>query len=147
MAKWIRTTGDKQPRIIDTSPKQPAIDPAHVAAALGAEPTGLTVEAGGSPLGLASRAMEYGKRAEAEVARRQSISVSDAQWKQLDDLAAALSSNGSVPVPGQVASAVLRIALRSLVNASEEQRAALAQEIAALTNGNPSDANPAKKDS
>jgi hypothetical protein len=90
--------------------------------------------------------MEYGKRVDAEAARRQSIPVSDAQWKQLDDLAAALASGGTAPLPGQVAAAVLRLALRSLVTMSEEQRAAIAQELTALGNGQPDESKPADKD-
>jgi hypothetical protein len=143
MAKHIRNTGPTYPVIRNTGPTYRSLDVAEVAAALGGDLPGVQVEpTGGNPIDMLARAMEHGKRSQAEAERRQQIPVSDAQWKQLDDLAAALSSNGSAPLPGQVAAAVLSVALRSLANASEEQRAALAQELAALGNGPQADARP-----
>jgi hypothetical protein len=143
MTKKIRDTGRAYPVIRDTGPAYRRIEPAEIAAALGGELPGVQVEpTGGNPLDMLARAMEHGKRSQAEAERRQQIPVSDVQWKQLDDLAAALSANGAAPLPGRVAAAVLGIALRSLANASEEQRAALAQELAALGNGPQADARP-----
>lgn len=136
MTRRIIDTSPTQPRIHDTSPTQPYIDPDVVAAALGGEFVG-TVSRGGSPLGAVARLTESGKPNQAEIARREQVALSDAQMRQLGDLAAALTNGAATPTTAQVATAVLSIALRSLANASEEQRAALAQELAALANGQP----------
>jgi len=146
MTKRIRDVSKTYPVIRDTSVAYPPIDPAELAAALGAEQPGNKAESGGSPLTQIALAAELAKRAQQEAAQRQKVVVSDAQRQLLEDLASTLTSNGSHPTSAQVATAVLSIALRSLVNASEEQRAALAQELAALTNGNSGDAKPSEKD-
>jgi hypothetical protein len=146
MAKWIRTTGDNQPTIRVTSPRQPLIEPGQVAAALGAEPGGVPVEGGSSPLGVVARAVEYGKRSQQEAVQRQKVVLNDAQRQQLDDLASSLASGTSQPTSAEVATAVLSIALRSLVGASEEQRVLIAKEIAAASNGESEAAQPAQSD-
>jgi hypothetical protein len=147
MTKRIVTTGDKQPRIIVTSERLPRIDPAVVAAALGAEPGGVPVEGGNHPIAMMARAAEWGKRQEAEAARHDKVVLGEAQLKQLEDLAASLAANGTTPTKARVATAVLNVALRSLTNVSEEQRAALAKELADLAasaNGQPPEPNPAE---
>ena len=55
MTKRIIDTSKTQPVIRDTSKTEPLIDPAVIAAALGAELVG-TVEGGGSQLGMIARA-------------------------------------------------------------------------------------------
>jgi hypothetical protein len=125
MTQRIRTTGSKQPLIRDISPKQPRIDPAEVAAALGAEATGIKVEGGhGAMLAVAA---QLGKRQ----ATRRLIRLNDEQWQQIEDLAASFASDGFKPTPGQVAAALLSLSLRALADPSAD-RAALAQELAAI---------------
>ena len=62
MTKKIRDTGPTERRIRDTGPTEPRIDPSEVAAALGAEPTGVTLEDVLSPLTLLAVRHELERR-------------------------------------------------------------------------------------
>jgi hypothetical protein len=121
MAKKIVTTESTAPRIRTTSPTQPSIDPAVVARALGAEPTGVKRE-GGGPIALS---LLRAARAEAPrpdgtpsapggTSPAENVPVSDADWQELERLAASLAEEGFTPSAGQVASVLLRMSLETL---------------------------------
>ena len=122
--KRIKDTSEKQPRIRDTSPVPPRVDPLMVARALGAEVVG-TLPKGRNPVAfhtlrydLARRLVSTGGRPSLEgVDRRQKIPVSDDDWKRLCRLAARLANATQRPAPAQVASALLHIALANLDDA------------------------------
>lgn len=102
----IRDTTMK--KIIVTSSTMPKLDPAAVAAALGAVPVpGATVAPAG-PINQFAVRRELYRRLQSSSA---SVPVSAEQWKQLEELAAGLASDGFAPTAGQVANALLTEAL------------------------------------
>ncbi len=137
------TTGG---RIIDTTPcTTRPIEPEEIARALGAEPTGVQVPTNLNPL------TRYAVRAEL-FQRQQSkgtapspegnnvspqISLSDQEWLSLEALAAKIAASTPLsPSPGQVGSALLSLALRSLTTEANENggpacTAGLVDELAA----------------
>ena len=125
MTKKIRFVHPTVPRIIDTSPTVPRVDPADVAKALGAEPSPIPVPPTLSPVTFYAVRMELFKRLQSTGGRpalegnnvRPKIPLSDAEWRQLEELAAKIaSSTGLSPSPGQVGSALLSLALRSVTD-------------------------------
>jgi hypothetical protein len=122
MTRKIIDTSTTYPRIRDTSPTMPRVDPAQVAAALGAEPTGVTRDDGGSPLSIFLLRAELFRRLQLSsgspvleaVPCRAKIPISEPDWKRLEELAASLAENGFTPSAGQVASVLLSLSLRSL---------------------------------
>lgn len=129
-------------RPIQTTPSTiRKVDPAKVAAALGAEPTGERVPHAG-PLTLYALRTELYRRRQSSGGRpgiagtdqRVKIPVSDHDWARLEALAAELSGPGSSPSAGQVASILLSLALDSVKPAAEagDKRpdAALSQKLA-----------------
>jgi hypothetical protein len=123
MARKIAHSGAAPSRIRDTSPAQPRVEPAAVAAALGGEDTGVTRDQGGGPVSLflvraelARRLHSSGGRPALEGStRRVKIPVGEQEWRQLEELAASLAEGGFTPSAGQVASVLLTLSLRSLV--------------------------------
>jgi hypothetical protein len=135
MSKRIRDTSKTEPLIRDTSKTERPLDPAKLAAALGAEPTGITIE-GGGPMTHLAVAIELGKRRPRGA--RPTIPLADEQRKQLDDLAADLASNGFTPSAGQVAAALLTLSLRALADPSAD-RGPLARALAEIARPSPND--------
>ncbi|MBO0697117.1 MAG: hypothetical protein J2P46_01865 [Zavarzinella sp.] len=121
MALPFRRTSSTVRRIEVTESTVRRIDPAEVAKALGAEPTGDRVPPAG-PLSLyALRSELYRRRVSsggrpgiAGTDQRVKIPVSDQDWAQLEELASKLASTGASPSPGQVASVLLSLALESI---------------------------------
>jgi hypothetical protein len=103
-------------RVVESTVRR--IDPAKVAAALGAEPTGDRVPAAGPVTLYALRTELYRRRQSsggrpgiAGTDQRVKIPVSDQDWARLEALASELSGPGSSPSAGQVASILLSLAL------------------------------------
>jgi hypothetical protein len=119
MARKIIATSASQREIRDVGPAQPLVDPATVAQALGAEEAGTSTGMGGSPGSLVQLRAELARRLQSSggrpslegATRRVKIPVTDSQWRELEDLAASLSDQGFSPSAGQVASALLSLAL------------------------------------
>src|SRR5262245_36869865 len=128
MTKKIRNTGPTEKPIRNTGPTLPRIEPSQIAAALGAERTGVKLEDALSPLTrfvvrqeLVRRLQSSGGRpALAGVSRRAKIPLSDAEWLELEELAADISSPGFAPTPGQVASVLLTLALQKVVSKGDK---------------------------
>ncbi len=124
MTKRIRTTEATFPRIRDTSTPLPRIEPAQIQEALGAELAEEGLEGALAPITLFAVREELVKRLQssggrpalAGVTRRAKIPLSDQEWLQLEELAAAVSSPGFAPSAGQVASVLLTLALRSVAS-------------------------------
>jgi hypothetical protein len=122
MTERIRDTSPTLPRLIDTGPTLPRLDPAEVAAALGGEPTGVTIPGGLSPITLFAIRQELFKRLQSsggrpalvDANRRTKIPLSDTQWQKLETLAAQIASPEFSPSAGQVASVLLAYALNSV---------------------------------
>ena len=109
-------------KIRDTSKAEPLLDPAMLAAALGAEPVSTPREAAGSPLAVLAVRQETARRLQSsggrpaliDADRRVKIPLSDQEWQQLESLAAAVATNGRTPSAGQVASVLLNLALKAV---------------------------------
>jgi len=128
MTQRIVDTSATEPGIVDISPTLPGVDPAVVAAALGAEPAGVTRERGGSPLSLFLLRAELIKRLQPSGSRSSpntqpvadedpqgvKVSISEQEWRELEALAASLAKEGFTFSAKQVAGALLRLSLRSL---------------------------------
>ena len=123
MAKSIRDTGRTLRIIRDTSVTQPLLDPAVIAAAFGAEPTGHKMEEGLAPITrFAVRAEVFGRlqsggeqTGRTGVAGRAAIPISDTEWKGLERLAALIATPDSAPTAGQVARALLSQAIQKWI--------------------------------
>ena len=119
MSRKITSTSSTQRAIRHVGSRLPRVEPRDVAAALGAQGVGVEIDLKGSPvsflqlrLELATRLQSSGGRPSLEgTARRVKIPVTDAQWRELEDLAAALSDQQFPPSAGQVASALLSLSL------------------------------------
>lgn len=148
MIKRIRDTSKTEPYIRDTSKTEPLIDPDVVAAALGAELPGIPIEGGSVPMALLGRAREAGKR---PAPPRGTLTLSVDQAKQLTDLAASLATDAFTPTTGQVAAALLRLALKTLADPAADRAplaAALAEVVASERqpdNGSASETGTAPK--
>jgi hypothetical protein len=144
MTKRIRNIGPTYKRIRNTGPTLPRLDPSKVAAALGAEPAGETLEDVLSPITLFLVRQELVKRLQSSggrpalsgVTRRAKIPLSDADWAELEELAAAVSSPGFAPTAGQMASVLLTLALHKVASQvckpNGGSRSHLARELADL---------------
>jgi hypothetical protein len=122
MSKRIRTTETTVKRIPLTEPGARRLDPQTVADALGAEACPERIEGTPGPLTLYALRSELLRRRQSSGGRpgiegtnfRAKIPVGDQEWQRLEALAASLSAEGFSPSPGQVASVLLSIALRSV---------------------------------
>jgi hypothetical protein len=124
----IRDTSKKQPRIIDTSPRQPKIDPEELAKALGAERVDHPrIFLGNSPEVLAQYQQQQALKAKNE---EHSIEVDQEEWEQLVALAQELSSEDQKPTPKQVGKALLRKALKDLIQGKQQLKASLQEQPA-----------------
>lgn len=98
------------------------LDPAEVAKALGAKPTGLTTEAALGPITLFALRQELFRRLTSTGGRPGlpdadkvgKVPLREEQWAKLDALAAAISEPGFSPSAGQVANVLLVWALDQL---------------------------------
>ena len=123
MTKRIVDIGPAMRKIRDIGKTLPRVDPALVAAALGAEPIARVPPESGNPLALyAVRAEIFrrlqssgGRPALTETDRRVKIPLSDKEWTQLESIAAAVATKTCAPSTGQVASVLLNLALRSVL--------------------------------
>jgi hypothetical protein len=119
MARKIVATDSPSRRIRDLGSPSPRIEPALVAGALGAEDMGITLGRDGGPVSafqvraeLLERLRSSGGRPALEGAtRRVKIPLTEAQWQELENLAASLTDLGFVPSAGQVASVLLGLSL------------------------------------
>src|SRR5438552_1408418 len=102
MTKRIQLKDSTQGKIVVIGPTLPRIDPSVVQAALGAEPAAEKIEAILGPMSLFALRRELLKRMQSSGGRpelagatqRATIPLSDQQWSELEQLAAAISSPG-----------------------------------------------------
>ena len=146
MSKRIPIVEPTAPRIPLSDPTVRRLDAQAVAEALGAEACVEGVEGQPGPITLYALRSELLRRRQSHGGRpglegtsfRAKIPVGDQEWQRLEALAASLSAEGFSPSPGQVASVLLSIALRSVSPDAPQEparesapAAALAQELAA----------------
>ena len=120
---------DKTPKkrhyasIRDTNKTLPRIEASKVQAALGAEPSDLTIGGiGAGPLSLFQVREELFQRLQstggrpslAGTCRRTKVPLSDRQWEDLEGIASEVASPGFSPSPGQIASVLITLSLHSL---------------------------------
>jgi hypothetical protein len=109
-------------KIIDTSPTLPKLDPAEVASALGAKPTGVKTEGAAGPITLFAVRQELFRRLQSTGGRPglpdadhvMKVPTSEKLRKRFEELAAAISEEGFSPSAGQVANVLLSWALDQL---------------------------------
>jgi hypothetical protein len=154
MTKKIRHIGPTYQRVQHTGPTMPRLEPSEVAAALGAEPTGVTLEESQSPLTLLVVRQEIVRRLQSSggrpalsgTTRRTKIPLSDAEWAELEKLAKDIASPECAPTAGQVASVLLTAALRTVAeqagDSAKDLRSALAEELAASAAVKPKQKRP-----
>jgi len=137
MGKIIDISAHKHKLIRHVGPTQPPVDPAEVARALGAEPAPVTFEGVLGPITLFAVRQELFKRLESSggrpaLARRAKVPLSDAEWRQLEELAGSVGSAGFAPSAGQVASVLLSAALRQVASeaGAGQPNSPLARELA-----------------
>lgn len=122
MSKRFVNTGPTFKTIKNTGPTLPRIDPAQVAAALGAEPCDVTLGGSFSPLTLFAIRQEVyrqlqangGKPAPDEVDYSSQIQLSPKMWKKLRKLAADVAVPNFAPTAAQMVGIVLSLSLRSI---------------------------------
>lgn len=123
MAGRLRPTEQAQPRLRDSSSALPRIVPGPIASGLGAkvsEPIGTLL----GPITLLALREELAGRLQstggrpglADTTRRTKIPLRDPDWAALEQLAAAVGSEGFVPSAGQVASVLLTLSVRQMMN-------------------------------
>ncbi len=139
MTAKIQTTGNKLPRIRVTGPRLPRVDPAEVAAALGAEPGG--EGRAGQPAAMTlyalraemmHRLVSHGGRPRVEgTDQRVKIPISDQDCHALESLATSLAAKGFTPSAGQVASVLLNMALQTVGTSADDPSlvARIAQQL------------------
>lgn len=122
MATRIRVTSPVQKRIQVTSVIDPKVDGNRIAKVLGAEPLTVRLKAKMTPLSLATLRAELFKRLQSSGGRpaltgttkRVKIPLGDQEWLELEQLAAALSTDGYTPSAGQVASTLLSLSMNDM---------------------------------
>jgi hypothetical protein len=122
MTRKIHPGESTFPVIRDTSPTPPRIDPARIAEALGAEPSGERLQGALAPVTLFALREELinrlqssgGRPGLAGATRRAKIPLNDQEWLKLEELAAAVSSPGFSPSAGQIASVLLTLSLHAV---------------------------------
>ncbi len=116
----------KQPtplRIRDTSKTLPRVSSREVAAALGAEASGLKLEQSLAPITLFAVRMELmgrlqssgGRPALSGTSRRVKIPLGDTDWRNLEELATLVATDGVSPSAGQIASVLLKLSIQSVM--------------------------------
>lgn len=109
--------------IQDTSATLPRIDADRILEALGTEIATTELKEALAPVTLFAVREELVKRLQSSggrpalegVTRRAKVPLSDEEWLQLEELAAAVSSPGFAPSAGQVASVLLTLSLHAVV--------------------------------
>jgi hypothetical protein len=122
MAKKLPGPGSTQRRVQLTGSAQRRIDPAEVAAALGAERAAGEAKGNPGPVVLYALRSEIMRRRQSKGGRpgiegspqRVKIPLGSQDWQKLEELAAAMTTPGFCPSPGQVASVLLSLAIRSV---------------------------------
>jgi hypothetical protein len=120
----------------------PRVEPSEVAAALGAEPAAERLEDVLAPVTLLAVRQELVKRLRssggrpglAGTSRRAKIPLGDDDWSELEAVAAAIAEPGFAPSAGQVASALLKLSVRSVAPRVAKSKA-LSRELAAAAAG------------
>jgi hypothetical protein len=120
--KYVIVHTNPPVRIVNTGPTRPFLDPAQVAAALGAKPAAAPAPGAGGPLTLFAVRQELyrrlqssgGRPALADADKVGKVPVAEKQWARLEELAAALAEEGFSPSAGQVANVLLGWALEQL---------------------------------
>jgi hypothetical protein len=145
MTKRIPTSDPTVKRLRTSGPAVRRLDPKTVADALGGEPCPEHIEGQPGPLTLYALRQELLRRRQSSGGRpgiegtsfRAKVPVGDQDWQRLEAIAASLSAQGFTPSPGQVASVLLSIALRSVTTDVKEEAgeqsgytAMLAKELA-----------------
>jgi hypothetical protein len=110
------------PKINVKPSTMPKLDPAEVAKALGAKPTGVKTEGATGPITLFAVRQELFRRLQSTGGRPglpdadhvMKIPTSEKQKKRFEELAAAISQEGFSPSAGQVASVLLSWILEQL---------------------------------
>jgi hypothetical protein len=145
MAKKIRTTEPTLKVIRDTSVPLSHVSPTTVEAALGAEASDQKLEEALAPITLFALRSELlnrlqssgGRPALSGTSRRVKIPLGDAEWAELEELAAVVSGPGFYPSAGQIASVLLSLSVRSVVSqvarAPKPGASPLARDLAART--------------
>ena len=124
MTTRIRISEKAHRPMRDTSVCLPRVNAEEVAAALGAELDAEGLEGALAPITLLAVRQELVKRLQsnggrpglANTSRRAKIPLSEAQWCDLEVMAAAISSKGFAPSAGQVASVLLTLSVQSLAS-------------------------------
>ena len=123
MVKRIRPAEQAHQRLRDTSAALPRIPPGPIAAGLGSdvsEPMRTLL----GPITLLALREELARRLQstggrpglADTTRRTKIPLRDQDWAALERLAAAVGSEGFVPSAGQVASVLLTLSVRQMMD-------------------------------
>ncbi len=146
MTKRIRTSEATLGLVRDAGPSMPRIEATQVQEALGAEAPAEGLIGVLAPISLFALRDELARRLQSSggrpalsgTTRRAKIPLSDQEWLQLEELAAAVSSPGFAPSAGQVASVLLTLSLRAVAarlaeSPSGQSRSALVRELTALT--------------
>lgn len=144
MTKRIQTSETPLRPIRDSGVALPRIDANRVREGLGADITAAGLEDTLAPVTLFVLREELLKRLQssggrpalAGATRRAKVPLSDKEWLQLEELAAAVSSSGFAPSAGQVASVLLTLSLdlvasRLTQSIAEPSRSPLGRELAA----------------
>jgi hypothetical protein len=145
VTKKIQPSEGTLKRIRDTSPTLPRIEATHVQEELGAEATDKALQKPPAPISLFALREEIVKRLQSSggrpalegVTRRAKIPLSDQEWFQLEELAAAISSPGFAPSAGQVASVLLTTSLHAVTAqiTSGGSSSSVIRELAARAGG------------
>lgn len=146
MTKRIQTSDPTVKRLRESGPTVRRLDPKTVADALGGQPCPEWIEGQPGPVTLYALRQELLRRRQSSGGRpgiegtsfRAKVPVGDQDWHRLEAIAASLSAQGFTPSPGQVASVLLSIALRTVTTDLGEKpgeqagyTTALAKELAA----------------
>lgn len=140
MTKKIHASEATVQPIRDTGTSLARVEPTRVQEALGADAPSERREVALAPVTLFALREELVKRLQssggrpalAGVTRRAKIPLSDGEWFQLEELAAAVSSPGFAPSAGQVASVLLTLAVQSVASrvTAGQSSATLLRELA-----------------
>jgi len=140
MTKRISTAERTVKRVQASEPTVRRLDPQAVADALGGEACPEHIDGQPGPLTLYALRSELLRRRQSSGGRpgiagtdfRAKIPVGDQEWHRLEIIAASLAAEGFSPSPGQVASVLLSIALRSVAAGVPDEAHEAAGYTAAL---------------